>query len=75
MALAATVSCNDRRKLAERFAIATRAYSDAVAELATHRGTTSEPEYHRLQAVVNHARRESENTGQELQLHIAMHGC
>ena len=69
------VSCNDRRKLAEEFAIATRMYSDAVAELATHRGATSDPEYRRLQAVVDHALRESENTGTELQRHVAMHGC
>jgi hypothetical protein len=46
------VSCKDRRKLTEQFAIATLAYSDAVAQLARHRGATSEPEYHRLQIVV-----------------------
>jgi hypothetical protein len=69
------VSCKDRRKFAEQFAIATRAYSDAVAQLATHRGATSEPEYHRLEIVVAEARRESENTGMELQRHVATHAC
>jgi hypothetical protein len=75
MALAAAGPCNDRRKLAERFAIATRAYSDAVAELAMHRGATSEPEYRRLLLAADQARRDSENTGSELQRHVAMHGC
>ena len=69
------VSCKDRRKFTEQFAIATRAYSDAVAQLATHRGATSEPEYHRLEIVVAEARRESENTGMELQRHIATYPC
>ena len=75
MALAAAVSCNERRKLAEEFAIATRKYSDAVAELASLRGATIEAQYQKLRVVADQARQDSESTGMELQRHIASHGC
>lgn len=72
---AKTAICPDRRRLAEEFAIATRAYSDAVVQFATHRGTTSEAEYQRLRGVMDQAQQDSENTGTELQRHVTSHRC
>ena len=70
-----TALCPDRRRLAEEFAIATREYSDAVAELASHCGAISEAQYQKLRVAADAARLDSENTGMELQRHVAMHAC
>jgi hypothetical protein len=70
-----TLSCKDRRKLAEEYAIATRVYSDAVARLAQHSGISSEEEYHSLRMIMVEARNQSENAAMEFERHLAKHCC
>jgi len=67
--------CLERQRLAERFADATRGYSDAVAKLAQHRGITTELRYRQLRMDVDDARTASEAAALALERHISMHGC
>jgi len=67
--------CTEHKRLAKRFADATRGYSDAVAQLAKHRGTTSELDYYKLRLLVDDAREDSETAALALERHISKHGC
>jgi hypothetical protein len=67
-------SCNDRRKLAEQFALATREYSEAVARLVQHEGPPSDAEYGALRSVVNETHERCEIAGVEFEQHVAAHG-
>jgi hypothetical protein len=71
----AVKSCIERQRLAERFADATRKFSDVVTQLAQHRGTTSELEYLKLRILVDEARQDSETASIALERHISSHGC
>jgi hypothetical protein len=68
-------SCNDRRKLAEQFALAARKYSEAVARLVLHEGPPSDAEYGALRSVVNETRERCESDGVEFEQHVAAHDC
>lgn len=67
--------CTERQRLAERFAEAAQDYSNAVAQLAEHRGTTSKLEYYKLRLLVDESRQDSEAAGRALERHISRHGC
>jgi hypothetical protein len=68
-------SCNDRRRLAEQFALAAREHSDAVVRLVQHEGPPSHAEYGALRSVVNETRERCESAGVEFDQHVALHGC
>jgi hypothetical protein len=67
--------CNDRRKLAEQFALAAREYSEAVARLVLHEGPPSDAEYGALRSVVIKTHERCERDGVEFEQHVATHGC
>lgn len=70
--------CSIRRKLAEEFAIATRLYAEAVADLAkiTHLSQSSGvKEIHDLFSRVEQAQRRSEAIGRAFKEHIDQHRC
>ena len=68
-------SCNDRRKLAEQFAIAAREYSEAVARLVVHEGPPTHAEFRKLRSVLIEAQERCVSVGVEFEQHVAMHGC
>ena len=67
--------CDDRRRLAEQFALASREYSEAVARLVLHEGPPSHAEYGTLRSGVTEARERCESAGVEFEQHVALHGC
>ena len=67
--------CNDRRRLAEQFAVAAREYSEAVAQLVLHEGPPSHAEYGALRSGVIEAHERCESAGVEFEQHVASHGC
>jgi hypothetical protein len=68
-------SCNDRRKLAEQFAIAAREHSEAIARLVVHEGTPTHAEFSKLRSVLIEAQERCETAGVEFEQHVAMHDC
>jgi hypothetical protein len=68
-------SCNDRRRLAEQFALAAREYSEAVARLVQHEGPPSHAEYGELRSVVTEAHERCVSAGVEFDQHVETHGC
>jgi hypothetical protein len=68
-------SCNDRRRLAEQFALAAREYSEAVARLVQHEGPPSNAEYSTLRSVMIQVQERCENAGVAFEQHVATHGC
>ena len=67
--------CNDRRRLAEQFALFAREYSEAVARLAQHEGPSSNAEYGALLSAVNETRQRCECAGVDFEQHVAVHDC
>jgi hypothetical protein len=67
--------CNDRRRLAEQFALAAREYSEAVARLVLHEGPSSHAEYGTLRSGVIEAQERCVSAGVEFGQHVALHGC
>ena len=67
--------CAERLRLAKRFADAARDYSNAIAQLAEHRGTTSELEYYKLRILVDESRQNSKAAGLAFEQHISRHEC
>jgi hypothetical protein len=67
-------SCNDRRRLAEQFALAAREYSEAVARLVQHEGPPAQAEYDALRSIVIEAHDRCESAGVEFVQHVATHG-
>ena len=67
--------CNDRRRLAEQFAVAAREYSEAVARLVLYEGPPSHAEYSALRSGVIEAQERCESAGVEFEQHVALHGC
>jgi hypothetical protein len=68
-------SCNNRRRLAEQFALAAREYAEAVAGLVLHEGPPAQDQYGALRAVVTDAHERCESAGVEFERHVATHGC
>jgi len=68
-------SCNDRRRLAEQFALAAREYSEAVARLVQHEGPPSNAEYSTLRSVMIEVQERCESAGVAFEQHVATHGC
>ena len=67
--------CNDRRRLAEQFALAAREHSDAVVRLVQHEGPSSHAEYSALRLVVIESQERCGISGEQFELHVAAHGC
>jgi uncharacterized membrane protein len=68
-------SCNDRRRLAEQFALAAREYSEAVARLVQHEGLPSQGEYSKFRSVMTETLERCEMARVEFEQHVATHGC
>ena len=67
--------CNDRRRLAEQFALAAREYSEAVARLVLHEGPPTDPEYSTLRSVVIETQDRCVSAGVEFEQHVVTHIC
>ena len=67
--------CNDRRRLAEHFALAAREYSEAVARLVLHEGPPTEAEYSALRSAVIETQDRCVSAGMEFEQHVATHSC
>jgi hypothetical protein len=67
--------CNDRRRLAQQFAVAAREYSEAVVRLVQHEGPASQAEYSALRSRVIEAQERCVSAGEEFEQHVALHGC
>jgi hypothetical protein len=72
---AQATSCQTRRELAEKFAIAARLYTEAVVKLIREPNTPSSQSYWQLCANLEEAERRSEAAGRALREHIDVHGC
>jgi hypothetical protein len=72
---AQTTSCQTRRELAEKFAIAARLYAEAVIELVRESNAPSRQAYCQLRANLEEAQRRSEAEGRAFGEHIDAHGC
>jgi hypothetical protein len=68
-------SCNDRRKLAEQFALVAREYSEAVARLVQHEGPPSQGEYSTFRSVMIETLERCEMARVEFEQHVATHRC
>ena len=68
-------SCNNRRRLAEQFALAAREYAEAVAGLVLHEGPPAQDQYGALRAVVTDAHERCESAGVEFEQHVTTHRC
>jgi hypothetical protein len=68
-------SCNDRRRLAEQFALAAREYSEAVARLVQHEGPPSQGEYSTFRSVMIETLDRCEMARVEFEQHVATHRC
>jgi hypothetical protein len=69
------VCCNDRRRLAEQFAVAAREYSEAVTRLVLHEGPSTQAEFSTLRSVLIEAQERCERAGVEFEQHVASHDC
>jgi hypothetical protein len=69
------VCCNDRRRLAEQFAVAAREYSEAVTRLVLHEGPPTHAEFSTLRSVLTEAQERCESAGVEFEQHVATHDC
>jgi hypothetical protein len=67
--------CNDRRRLAEQFALAAREYSEAVARLVLHEGPPPDAEYSTLRMAVMETQERCVSAGVEFEQHIVTHSC
>jgi hypothetical protein len=68
-------SCQLRRELAEKFAIAARLYAEAVVELTREPNTQSRQTYGELRANVEKAHRQSESASRAFGAHVEAHQC
>ena len=68
-------SCNDRRRLAEQFALAAREYSEAVARLVLHEGPPTDAEYSTLRSAVIETQERCVSAGVEYEQHVVTHSC
>jgi hypothetical protein len=69
------MACPERERLQERYAEATRLYSEAVQNLHENMGTLPAEAYIRLDRHKERARLESETARLDLERHLAEHGC
>lgn len=70
-----TDCCQEKRKLAEAFAIAARQYSEAAANFARATGGMAESEFERLRMAVREGQQRSERAGTLFEEHLKRHGC
>jgi hypothetical protein len=74
MRATAPLYCEERKKLAERFATCARLYAEAVAMLAS-KSALYEIEGSQLWKAVLEAQHRSEEAGEALKEHVASHPC
>lgn len=67
--------CEQKQRLAHEYEAATAKFAEAVGHLQRNIGTSTRPEYERLQRASDEARLKSEQARLALEQHIAAHGC
>jgi hypothetical protein len=69
------ISCEEKERLAQEYGAITARFAEAVRQLQRNIGTSSRPEYERLQRVSDEARVSSEQARLALERHMATHEC
>jgi hypothetical protein len=69
------MSCEEKARLAQDYEAATAKFSEAVRQLQRKIGTSTRPEYDRLQRISDEARVKSEQARLALEQHMAAHDC
>ena len=69
------MSCEEKERLAQEYETTTAQFADAVRQLQKRIGTSTNPEYERLQRVSDEARLKSEQARLALEQHVAVHNC
>jgi hypothetical protein len=67
--------CSEKSKLVSAYERATRAYSDAVANLQRIMGTSPKADYDAQYRMTEALRLDAMKVQETLQKHVAMHGC
>ena len=67
--------CNTKNELIRAMQQAAEVYAKSVAELSNKIGVVSAGEYRLLSETAEAARKRSQKSHQDLQRHIAEHGC
>jgi hypothetical protein len=69
------MTCTEKQRLVQEYETATAKFAEAVAQLQRQIGTSSRPEYERLQRVSDEARVKSEQARLALKQHVSTHKC
>jgi hypothetical protein len=69
------MTCDEKGHLLSEYESATLAFLNAVQELRRAIGTSTKPEYERLERISNEARVKAEQKRLALKQHIASHRC
>ena len=69
------MSCDEKKRLATEYEVATAKFAEAVTELRKEMGTSAKEEYERLDRATNEARVKSEQARLALEKHISAHRC
>jgi hypothetical protein len=69
------MSCEEKKRLATEYEVATAKFSEAVTELRKKMGTSAKEEYQRLDRATNETRVKSEQARLALEQHISAHRC
>jgi hypothetical protein len=67
--------CHEKHQLTEEYNIATAAYSQSVSELFASIGVIPKAQYQQLRTATEEARLASADARDQLERHIADHGC
>jgi hypothetical protein len=69
------MGCEEKTRLAQEYETATAKFAAAVRKLQRNIGTSTRPQYERLQRASDEARVKSEQARLSLEQHMATHDC
>ena len=71
----AFMSCEEKERLAQEYKASVKKFAETVRQLHRNIGTSTRPEYERLQRASDEARVKSEQARLALEQHMAAHDC
>lgn len=69
------MTCEEKARLMSEYETTAKKFSETVTELQRKMGTSTKPEYERLNRATDEARLKSEQARLALEQHIAAHNC